>query len=188
MLLYRSYPVVKVVASIVPDKRELAQTDNQVRVTVCVKLQPNLENSNTATKLHLKLHLDTQFGRAVFQTDKLNKREWDIQASEVQHCEEFELSIRPKLEFIFRPLELELHYENLNGPSASSPGESVSQAIGGCFAVLCCVHMEKSMTKALLLRITFRFLRKLCSGEDGARVCQHQTVLHEWLCDREMRR
>lgn len=135
MLLYRSYPVVKVVASIVPDKRELAQTDNQVRVTVCVKLQPNLENSNTATKLHLKLHLDTQFGRAVFQTDKLNKREWDIQASEVQHCEEFELSIRPKLEFIFRPLELELHYENLNGPSASSPGESVRQSV---VALLCC--------------------------------------------------
>lgn len=123
--LYRSYPVAKVVASIVPDKRELAQTDNLVKATVCVHLQPNVLSLNAETKLQLKFKLDTQFGRASFHSDKTNERVWEIQATESKHCEDFELSIRPKVEFIFRPLELELHYENLNVPSVSSPGESV---------------------------------------------------------------
>lgn len=116
--------MVKVIASIVPDKRELTQTDNQVLATVCVHLQPNVENRNAKTNLRLKFRLDTQFGRASFYTDKTNERVWEIEATEAKHCEVFELSIRPKVEFVFSPLELELQYENLNAPSASVPGES----------------------------------------------------------------
>lgn len=124
MSLFRSYPVVKVVASIEPDKRELAQTDNQVQAKVCLQLLANVENFQSTTTLKLKFKLDPQFGRALFHSDKTNERIWEVQVSEARHCEDFELSIRTKLEYIFRPLELELHYENLQRPPATSPGES----------------------------------------------------------------
>lgn len=116
--------MVKVVASIVTDKQELSQTDSQVTATVCVQLQPNVEKQNSATTLRLKFKLDTHFGRATFLSDRTKERVWEVPASETQHCEDFELIITPKTEFVFKPLELELHYENVNVPSASSPGES----------------------------------------------------------------
>lgn len=121
--LYKSFPVVKVVASIVTDKRELAQTDNQVRASVCIQLVANVKNLNAETNLRLKFKLDPQFGRATFD-DQTNLRELETVATEEKQCQDFELIIRPRLEFIFRPLELELHYENaVVAPAA--PGESV---------------------------------------------------------------
>lgn len=121
--LYKSFPVVKVVASIVPDKKELAQTDNQVRASVCIQLVANVKNLKAETSLRLKFKLDPQFGRATFD-DQTNVRDWELLATEEKQCQDFELTIRTRLEFIFRPLELELHYENAILPPAA-PGESL---------------------------------------------------------------
>lgn len=144
MLLYKSYPVVRVVASILTDKSKLAQTDNQVNVNVCVHLKPNLKNIKAATTLRLKLKLDTQFRRAMFQSDKTNERIWEIQVNETRFCKKFQLSIRFNIEFIFWPLDLELHYENVNIPSASSPSES------------CMFLLDIRMTKALITLYLFQ--------------------------------
>lgn len=115
--VYRSYPVVKVIATIETDKKELAQATTDVLVKVCVHLQPNVEYSKVETNLRLKLKLDTKYQRASFNNDKTNERVWELLTTTAQQCQEFEVSVRTKYEYIFRPLELELHYENLNVPS-----------------------------------------------------------------------
>lgn len=119
--LYKSYPVVKVVASITPDKKELAQNDSNVRVTVCIQLQPNVQKAGVSTNLRLKFKLDAQYGRAFFE-DKTNVRTWDLVVSDAKHCEEYDLSISSRLDQIFFPLLLELHHQNVDVPTG--PGES----------------------------------------------------------------
>lgn len=115
VFVYRSYPVAKVIASVETDKRELVQSESQLVASVCVQLQPNIAaDAGAQIKLQLTFKLDTQFGRAFFFDDKNNVRKFEMIASTQKKCQMFDISLKYKLEDIFKPLELELHYVNLN--------------------------------------------------------------------------
>lgn len=114
--------MVKIVASLLTDKRELVENIKELQLRVCLQLQSNLGQPNQA-KLQLKLKLDTQFSRAHFFDDRKNVRDFEILATNEKKCENFDVALTYKLSDIFKPLDLQLFYTNLN-PVPDTKGRS----------------------------------------------------------------
>lgn len=55
--VFRSYPVVKVIANVIPLTKELKVTDSSFKFKVCWSLESKFELQNDTGKLRVSLHL-----------------------------------------------------------------------------------------------------------------------------------
>ncbi|KAJ6640899.1 Integrin alpha-PS3 [Pseudolycoriella hygida] len=113
--VYRSYPVVKVVANVIPLTKELKVTDSSFKFKVCWSLESKFELQNeTGIILQLKLDPDSIYRRATFVANGNNVLEVNTTANAIESCLEYDASVKYSLEDVYKPIDIEMHYQILN--------------------------------------------------------------------------
>ncbi|XP_059622355.1 integrin alpha-PS3-like [Phlebotomus argentipes] len=109
VFVYRTYPVVKVIGTISPNKREMDIGERSMEISVCWSLQsPTTFPSNII--LSMNITADAQYGRIMFPESK-NSLQFEQKAESFSQCKIFEASVESRAETIFKPMDLEMSWE-----------------------------------------------------------------------------
>lgn len=110
--LYRAYPVVKVIAS-VSANREITTTQNSIEITACYGI-----NTTTARheqqELNLRLLVDPKVNRAYFIQNSSPILQYNVLATSTIRCDVHKVHVNFTISDIFKPIELQMHYEIIN--------------------------------------------------------------------------
>uniref|UniRef100_A0A1L8E3W8 Putative vitronectin receptor alpha subunit n=1 Tax=Nyssomyia neivai TaxID=330878 RepID=A0A1L8E3W8_9DIPT len=119
VFVYRTYPVVKVMASVNPQNRELDIGDRSLKFNACWYLQsPTTFPSNV--RLQLKIIADTQYGRVKFPEGGTSQ-EFEVNPQGFSQCKVFDVEVNSRTEIIFKPIDLEMSWQIIdNVPQGSS--------------------------------------------------------------------
>lgn len=111
--IYKSYPVIRINASIIPFSQEIQTNDKSFKFNVCWQYE-SIYPIGFDVQFNATIKLDGQLGRAVFK-DKTN--EYDIvgKITPVEQCILLESFVTFSIADIFRPIELEMSHNILNG-------------------------------------------------------------------------
>ncbi|XP_017061762.1 integrin alpha-PS3-like [Drosophila ficusphila] len=139
---YRSYPVVKIHASIRPESRRIKPEQDVVKITACYRL----ESKSMAWKvleqeLNFLVAVDTRLKRVTFAGTQLHQMSFMANARLEEQCRDFNVKMSRKA--IFTPIVMEMHYELKNKISDS--------------AVFCktCAVVDPTEPKVSVEKITF---------------------------------
>uniref|UniRef100_A0A6B2EME7 Putative vitronectin receptor alpha subunit n=1 Tax=Phlebotomus kandelakii TaxID=1109342 RepID=A0A6B2EME7_9DIPT len=112
VFIYRTYPVVKVVATINPQNRELDIGETSLKFNACWLLQsPTSFPSNV--RLLIKIAADTQFGRVKF-SEGGNSQEFEVKPQSYSQCKIFDVAVESRTEIIFKPIDLDMSWQILD--------------------------------------------------------------------------
>ncbi|GAB0091178.1 Integrin alpha-PS3 [Sergentomyia squamirostris] len=116
VLIYRTYPVIKVIASITPQNRELDIKDTTLKFNTCWMIQsPTTFPDNV--QLQIRIKADQQYGRVTFE-DGTSVQEFQVNPRNYDQCKIFDVEVRSKTEYIFKPIDLEMSWQVMdNTPS-----------------------------------------------------------------------
>ncbi|XP_055691465.1 integrin alpha-PS3 [Lutzomyia longipalpis] len=113
VFIYRTYPVVKVMASVNPQNRELDIGERRLKFNACYFLQsPTTFPSNV--RLQLKLVADAQYERVKFPDDGKSSMEFEVTPQSYSQCKVFDVEVNSKTEIIFKPIDLEMSWKILD--------------------------------------------------------------------------
>ncbi|KAG4071617.1 hypothetical protein HA402_011771 [Bradysia odoriphaga] len=118
--VFRAYPVVKIVANVIPLTKELQVTDTSFKFKVCWSLESKFELQND-TGIILQLKLDPDSRRATFAESGNYILEVNTTANTIESCLEYDASVKYILEEVYKPIDIEMHYQLLN-PVPQSDG------------------------------------------------------------------
>lgn len=142
--VFKSYPVVKVMASIVSSKNEILLEEKSITIKVCAKLQTMTEMTNNVD-FSTSLMLDTQYNRASFSPREIEKvLNETIKLNQMESCNDYTLHLRGTLADIFKPLTIEYRYEPIQGVPEYSHEFCET-----------CVAMDPSEVKSSTLKVAF---------------------------------
>lgn len=112
LFVYRSYPVVKLLASLTSQSREIKPDQNRVQVTACYGLKTTSTQS-TAQQQEMGIHIviDEKLKRAKFTQTHSNTLSFNATAGMTQQCRVFDVEVQYSEKDIFQPIEMEMHYE-----------------------------------------------------------------------------
>ncbi|KAJ6640903.1 Integrin alpha-PS3 [Pseudolycoriella hygida] len=110
--VYRSYPVVKVIANVQPLSKELKTSDTSFNFKVCWSLESKYKLMDP-TKMNIVIKVDPQFGRAHFP-DQTNQMTFNTTALEVEQCREYDATVKFSVADIFKPIDLEMQHSVLD--------------------------------------------------------------------------
>ena len=109
--VYKSYPVIKVLATITPNKKEISLNDSGFQVNVCVKFESRSLIEYDIV-LSIQMSVDMQLNRASFsKTDAQKVQNNTLSINNVNHCFEFDVYVKSTLADIFKPIVIELKYD-----------------------------------------------------------------------------
>lgn len=121
--IYKSYPVIRINATINPLNYEIKVTARSFKFNVCWLFESSYP-IGFDVHFNATVKLDGQLGRAVFQ-DKRNEYEINGKISPEEQCIQLEASVTFSSADIFRPIELEMTHHVLNGiPTDNSASET----------------------------------------------------------------
>lgn len=124
--IYKSYPVIKINATITPFSQEIQTTDKSFKFNVCWLYESTFP-INFDVNFNATVKLDGQLGRAVFQ-DKTNEHDIYGKITPDEQCVLLEASVTFSIADIFRPIEIEMTHHVLNGiPNVNKNDESETQ-------------------------------------------------------------
>lgn len=113
--VFKSYPVVKVMASISSSKSEVLLEEKLVTIKVCATLQTTTEITHEVD-FATSLMLDVQYNRASFSPRGLEKVLNDtIKLNQGERCNDYTIHLQGTLHDIFKPLLIEFRYEPIYG-------------------------------------------------------------------------
>lgn len=109
--VFKSYPVIKVLATITPNKKEISLNDAGFQVNVCVKFESRYP-IDYDIKLNIQMSVDMQLNRASFsKTDAQKILNNTLDINNVNHCFEFDVYVKSTLSDIFKPIVVEMKYD-----------------------------------------------------------------------------
>lgn len=113
--VFKSYPVVKVMASISSSKSEVLLEERSVTIKVCATLQTTTEIIHEVD-FATSLMLDVQYSRASFSPREVEKVLNDtIKLNQEERCNDYLIHLGGTLHDIFKPLLIEFRYEPIKG-------------------------------------------------------------------------
>lgn len=130
--IYKSYPVLRVKASITPFSKEIQTNERSFKFNVCWQYDSKYA-INFDVKFNATIKLDGQLNRALFK-DKTNAYEIYDKITPNEQCVLLEAFATFSTADIYRPVELEMTYDILNGIPVDDSNESEVQGIlSDCF-------------------------------------------------------
>ncbi|XP_002040109.2 integrin alpha-PS5 [Drosophila sechellia] len=110
--LYRTYPVVKIHATVRSKRREIRpDPDLTMSVLACYRLEtPSKARHMLQRELTFRITIDKRLKRAVFAPMRTNEEFFQAQAGLNESCKHFEVLVTDPAG-IFTPIHLQLHYE-----------------------------------------------------------------------------
>ncbi|XP_017839011.2 LOW QUALITY PROTEIN: integrin alpha-PS3 [Drosophila busckii] len=112
LFIYRAYPVVKLLASVRSQSREIKPDQNRVQITACYGLTTTSKASSAQQQdMAMRIVIDAQLKRAKFVSTQSNELSFNAVAGMTQQCRVVEVEVRYSEKDIFQPIELEMHYE-----------------------------------------------------------------------------
>jgi hypothetical protein len=142
--VFKSYPVVKVIASIVSSKNEILLEEKSITIKVCATLQTMTEMAHEV-EFATSLMLDTQYSRASFSPREIEKvLNETIKLNQEERCNDYTIHLRGTLADIFKPLTIEYRYEPIQGVPEYSHEFCTT-----------CVAMDPSEMKSATQKIAF---------------------------------
>ncbi|XP_067631871.1 integrin alpha-PS3 isoform X2 [Eurosta solidaginis] len=114
VFVYRAYPVVKVHASIKSQTREIKTDQNSFKITACYKISTTSQQVRDAD-LALRIVVDPQVKRVKLIQTRTNELSFNVTAGLAEQCRSFDCEVRSSVADIFKPIELEMHYDLING-------------------------------------------------------------------------
>uniref|UniRef100_A0A1L8EBN8 Putative vitronectin receptor alpha subunit n=1 Tax=Haematobia irritans TaxID=7368 RepID=A0A1L8EBN8_HAEIR len=114
VFLYRSYPVVSIKATISSQTREIKPEQTSFPVTVCYSIDTT---STKITSQDLVMHvvLDPQVKRVTIASTNSNEMKFTVSATTRTQCRVLDCNVRFSVSDIFKPIEMELHYQLAQG-------------------------------------------------------------------------
>lgn len=142
--VFKSYPVVKVMASIISSKNEILLEEKSITIKVCATLQTMTE-MNQEVKFATSIMLDTQYNRASFSPREIEKvLNETTKLNQEERCNDYTIHLRGNLADIFKPLTIEYRYEPIEGVPEYSHEFCET-----------CVAMDPNEMKSAILKIAF---------------------------------
>ncbi|XP_017069438.1 integrin alpha-PS3 isoform X2 [Drosophila eugracilis] len=112
LYLYRAYPVVKVIATVKSESREIKPEQDKVKITACYRLNTTSTAKDVQQQeLAIRIAIDTQLKRVKFVQTQANEVSFKEIAGLGEQCRVFEAQVRYSEKDIFTPIDLEMHYE-----------------------------------------------------------------------------
>lgn len=120
--IHKSYPVIRVNATITPFSQEIQTTDKSFKFNVCWLYESTFP-INFDVHFNATIKLDGQLNRAVFQD---RKNEFDIinKMTPDEQCITLEAFVTFSIAEIFRPIEIEMTHHVLNDIPKIDPNDS----------------------------------------------------------------
>lgn len=112
VFLYRAYPVVKILATVRSQNREIKPDQTRVQITACYGLSTTAKGSSAQQQeIAMKIVIDAQLKRATFTQSQSSELSFNATAGTTQQCRVFDCEVRYSEKDIFQPIELEMHYD-----------------------------------------------------------------------------
>ncbi|XP_014099156.1 integrin alpha-PS3 isoform X2 [Bactrocera oleae] len=114
VFVYRAYPVVKIHAVVKSATREIKTDQNSFKITACYKISTT-STQLTGQDLAVRIVVDSQVKRAKFIQTRTNEISFNVSAGLQEQCRTFDCEVYTNVADIFKPIELEMHYDLING-------------------------------------------------------------------------
>uniref|UniRef100_A0A1A9WWH1 Integrin alpha second immunoglobulin-like domain-containing protein n=1 Tax=Glossina brevipalpis TaxID=37001 RepID=A0A1A9WWH1_9MUSC len=114
VFLYRAYPVVKIHATINSQTREIKPEQTSFPVTICYGISTT-SSRIVSQDLGIRVAVDPQVKRVKLVSTGTNEMSFNDSAGLQKQCRVLECDVRFSVADIFKPIELEIHYELING-------------------------------------------------------------------------
>ncbi|XP_031627778.1 integrin alpha-PS3-like [Contarinia nasturtii] len=131
--IYKSYPVIRINATITPFSQEIQTTDKSFKFNVCWLYESTFP-INFDVHFNATIKLDGQLGRAVFSD---RKNEFDIVGviTPSEQCTLLEAFVTFSIAEIFRPIEMEMTHHILNNIPKVDDSSETQEFCEKCVAV-----------------------------------------------------
>ncbi|XP_011178712.1 integrin alpha-PS3 isoform X2 [Zeugodacus cucurbitae] len=114
VFVYRAYPVVKIHAVVKSATREIKTDQNSFKITACYSISTT-STQVTGQDLAVRIVVDSQVKRAKFIQTRTNEISFNVSAGLQEQCRTFDCEVYTNVADIFKPIELEMHYNLING-------------------------------------------------------------------------
>lgn len=111
--VYKSYPVIRINATISPHSQEIKTTDRSFKFSACWSME-TMHPIEFSVRFHALIKLDGQLGRATFD-DKTNLYEINSTITIDEQCVDLTTFVTFSIADIFKPIELEMAYNIIDG-------------------------------------------------------------------------
>ncbi|XP_016972382.1 integrin alpha-PS3-like [Drosophila rhopaloa] len=109
--LYRTYPVVKIHASLRLETRQIKPEQEKVKITACFRLSTTAKEVRVQKQeLVIRVTIDKKLNRAWFVKTQHNEMILRKTASPDENCTDFDIQLLHS-KYIFVPIDLNMHYE-----------------------------------------------------------------------------
>ncbi|CAO1393862.1 unnamed protein product [Diamesa hyperborea] len=142
--VYKSYPVVNVIATIVPSKNEISIDDAKFKIKLCANYESKTIVENEID-FSMVISVDMKLNRASLSATEHSKTISDVyKLTDLENCWEFEIFTKSTLADIFKPIEIEMKYE-------------LVQKIpdGGSEFCTTCVLIDPNASKTIVTKVPF---------------------------------
>ncbi|XP_005192057.1 integrin alpha-PS3 isoform X2 [Musca domestica] len=108
--LYHAYPVVSIKATVSSQTREISHDQTTFPVTICYSIATN-SRTVQSQDLALNFVVDPQVKRVRIISTNTNELQFNVTATSTTQCKVVDCNVRYSVSDIFKPIELELHYQ-----------------------------------------------------------------------------
>ncbi|XP_030384138.1 integrin alpha-PS3 isoform X2 [Scaptodrosophila lebanonensis] len=116
LYLYRAYPVVKLLATIKSQAREIRPEQTKFQITACYGLSSTSTLPSALQQdVAIRIVVDPQVKRVSFTQTRTNELSFNATAGATQQCRVFECNVVYSVNDIFKPIDLEMHYQLVKG-------------------------------------------------------------------------
>lgn len=129
--IYKTYPVVKVIAQLKPSQKRISLSDTKFNVEVCAyfecakkinrpicelsknrKCDKQFINISLISAFIMNLTVDQSLNRVSFYSNKMQSTQLtNVSLTSVEICGKFNMNVRATMKDIFKPITLELSFE-----------------------------------------------------------------------------
>ncbi|XP_044249047.1 integrin alpha-PS3 [Drosophila takahashii] len=115
LYVYRTYPVVKIHATVRSESREIKPQQDKVKISACYRLSsPAKTKEVQKQELDIRISIDKLLKRVEFPQTQTNEVSFQVNATLDEQCRDFEVKVLYSEKDLVKPIDLEIHYELTN--------------------------------------------------------------------------
>ncbi|KAH8348354.1 hypothetical protein KR084_006705, partial [Drosophila pseudotakahashii] len=112
LYIYRTYPVVKIHATVKSESREIKPQQDKVKISACYRLStPAKAKEVQMQELDIWISIDKLLKRVEFPQTQTNEVSFKVNATVDEQCQDFEVKVLYSEKDLVKPIDLEIHYE-----------------------------------------------------------------------------